>query len=259
MTNQIDKVTYRPIIYILLVFAITWVCAFFKPILNCETQGLIIWVSDFAESASPLIAALFLLRKNLLKNNYLFRFFLGANKGIVRYIVVACLFILQFLNFYLFISENVTVKLSAFTTTFVGQLFFGGALEEGGWRGYLQPAFEKKLPVALSVLCVGLIWACWHLPYFFMPDNMHTGGNFLFYIFTTVVTSFILTAIHKLTGSVLLCTVFHGWQNTIVMSVPTDMGHPGFMIIFILLGVISLAICLRIGKTEQPELKPLKV
>lgn len=243
--------TDRPFVYILLVFAITWVCAFLTSVLNHEVWGWAIWILDFFESASPLIVSLYLLRGSLLVNNHLGRFFFGVNKGGIHYLIVAFLFLLQFLNFYLFRVENVSKVLSTFAATFVGQIVLGGALEEGGWRGYLQPALEKRLPMVLSVLCVGLIWACWHLPYFLLPNNIHTGGNFPFYIFTAVVTSFILTAIHKLTGSVILCTLFHGWQNTIVMSIQADMGHPGFITVFILLGIISLFICLQIDKRDR--------
>jgi uncharacterized protein len=36
--------------------------------------------------------------------------------------------------------------------------------EELGWRGYLQPTFDRKLGSLSASLAVGLIWAFWHLP-----------------------------------------------------------------------------------------------
>ena len=73
---------------------------------------------------------------------------------------------------------------------------------------------------------------------------MQAGESFLSYALIGIITGFILTAIYLLTKSVLLCMLFHSWQNTIVMTVQVDMSNIWFMILFILLGVISFLICI---------------
>lgn len=80
---------------------------------------------------------------------------------------------------------------------------------------------------------------------------MHSGGSFVFYSIIGIVTGFILTAIYKLTKSVLFCTLFHSWQNTIVMTIKADMQNPGFLTVFLLLGIGAVGICLYMEKKEK--------
>lgn len=65
------------------------------------------------------------------------------------------------------------------------------------------------------------------------------------------ITGFILTAIYKLTKSVILCMLFHGWQNTIVMSIQSDMGNIGFIVFFVFIGTIAAIICCK--KTDKSQ------
>ncbi len=44
----------------------------------------------------------------------------------------------------------------------------GGGLEELGWRGVAQPEMERTLRRLAAAVLVGLIWALWHLPLFFL-------------------------------------------------------------------------------------------
>ncbi|HEY2031424.1 MAG TPA: CPBP family intramembrane glutamic endopeptidase [Myxococcales bacterium] len=42
--------------------------------------------------------------------------------------------------------------------------------EELGWRGYLLPRIARRLGFARASLVVGVIWALWHLPQFFLSS-----------------------------------------------------------------------------------------
>ena len=240
--EKMDTIKYRPVIFLAFVFLLTWICAFVKAYINLNNLFLI-YLVDFIESSSPLIVTMVLLRKYFTKKN-LVHFIIGKKHRLVNYFIVLSIFVLQLLNFYLFRINNDPIVISTFITIFLGQVFLGGGLEEAGWRGYLQPAFEKKIPIILSVIIVGIIWTVWHLPYFFLPNSMHSGANFIAYVIIGIITAFILVAIYKLTGSIVLCTLFHGWQNTIVMTIPANQEHIGFMIFFLGLGIISIIISL---------------
>lgn len=243
--------TYKPFAFIAVTFAITWACAFFlalQPWLTYETTiGTVVLAAvSFLESASPLLAALLLWRRPLFREGGILRFVFGHRPRLLPYAVVVLLFVFQYLTFYLFrMDEGMPFSLRMFLAVWGGQILFGGGMEEGGWRGYLQPALEQKVHITIAVLLVGGVWAAWHLPYFFLPGNMHSGGNFLFYIITTTATAFTLTAIYKLTGSVLLCMLFHGWQNAIVMNIPANMAHPGFLAMFLIQTAASIALCVK--------------
>lgn len=248
---------YRPIAFIAITFAVTWICAVFMAYqtwfsYNTVLGWAVLMLLDFLKSASPLLAALVLWRKPLFAERQLFNYLFGDKLKVLPYMIVLFLFIFQFFTFFLFGVSNEPISVTAFLTTWVGQILLGGGMEEGGWRGYLQPAFEKKVHITVSVIMVGLVWAVWHLPYFFLPGTFASGSNFFMYMVTTTATAFTLTAMYKLTGSVLLCTLFHGWQNAIVMTIPPNMEHPGFLIMFVLQTIFSIMLCVKpLGNVKQ--------
>ena len=43
--------------------------------------------------------------------------------------------------------------------------------EEIGWRGYALPRLAARFGFARGSILLGLIWACWHLPLFFIPGT----------------------------------------------------------------------------------------
>ncbi len=242
------KIDYKPLQFVVITFVITWSCAFFgayQSWVSFDTTlgSIILTIADFLESASPLLAALILWRKPLFAKRQLLRFLFGNSPRIIPCLIVIFLFIYQFLTFYLFGKVNNSISIAGFLSAWVVQVLLGGGMEEGGWRGYLQPALEQKVHITISVILVGLVWAIWHLPYFFLPDRFLSGSNFPVYIITTIATAYTLTAIYKLTGSVLLCTLFHGWQNAIVMAIPPNMQHPGFLIMWAMQTAISIILC----------------
>lgn len=244
-------IIYRPILFTIGTFVITWCCAGVMEKIDYHVHTTLYTFLDFMENASPLLCALLLLGQYLTRDKFLRQFFSGETNGICSYIIVSLLFAGQFLNFYLFRVKDVEFSVHTFAIAFVGQFLLGGGLEEGGWRGYLLPFLYKKHDILLSSVGVSIIWVLWHLPYFFISDSMQAGESFLFYSIIGIVTGFILTAIYLLTKSVLLCMLFHSWQNTIVMTVQADMGDAGFMLTFILLGVISILLCLYKQKQDR--------
>jgi membrane protease YdiL (CAAX protease family) len=50
--------------------------------------------------------------------------------------------------------------------------------EEIGWRGYALPRLGERFGFASGSMMLGLIWACWHLPQFFLMGADTYGQSF---------------------------------------------------------------------------------
>ena len=158
---------YGPILFIAITFGITWILAVFHAYQTWFSSDtipgtIILIIANFFSSASPLVAAIILLRKSLFKGHNLTRFVFGVKPILLSYIIVAALFLFQFLTFFFFRFENNTISINAFIAAWCGQILLGGGMEEGGWRGYLQPAIEQKVHIIITVIIAGLVWALWH-------------------------------------------------------------------------------------------------
>ncbi|ADQ14663.1 type II CAAX endopeptidase family protein [Halanaerobium hydrogeniformans] len=46
-----------------------------------------------------------------------------------------------------------------------------GGMEEIGWRAYALEGLQRKVPIILASLIIGLFWALWHLPLFFLEGT----------------------------------------------------------------------------------------
>jgi len=103
-------------------------------------------------------------------------------------------------------------------------MILGGGLEELGWRGVAQPEMERFLGRPATALLVGLIWAVWHLPLFFLPGSGQYGTNFLMFLIGVVGNAMILAWIYGRTSSILLCIFFHASFNA---TASLGLGIPG--------------------------------
>lgn len=106
---------------------------------------------------------------------------------------------------------------------FLAVVFFGGPFgEEIGWRGFVLPKLKKKFNSLISSIILGVIWACWHLPLFFV----HAEGyniSFITYIIETIWLTIIITWLYNNTeGSLLIIILFHGVDNFIFLLCYTD-------------------------------------
>jgi len=93
-------------------------------------------------------------------------------------------------------------------------MILGGGLEELGWRGVAQPALERRLSRLASAAIVGIAWALWHLPLFFIHGVSQYGANFELFAADVVGNAFLLAWIYGGTGSILVCVLFHAASNT---------------------------------------------
>lgn len=88
-------------------------------------------------------------------------------------------------------------------------LLFGPVAEETGWRGFALSRLQRKFNVLLSSLILGVVWAFWHLPFYFMSGG-GAGIPFPIYVvLVTTITVFITWIYNNTKGNLALCILAH--------------------------------------------------
>ena len=135
-----------------------------------------------------------------------------------------------------------------------------GIGEEFGWRGFLLPRLQTRHNALVSGLIVGVAWATWHIPLFFIEgtsqyeQGMQSGllpvilGYSAFVIANSVQFTWLF---NNTRGSVLLAAVFHGASNA--WAVYLGMGNSpfgGILTLMALSVLITVVIVVRAGVTN---------
>ena len=99
--------------------------------------------------------------------------------------------------------------------------------EELGWRGYALPRLADRVRLRWASVLLGLIWAVWHLPFFYVPGIDMYGQSFPVFTLSVVAISVAMAWLYARTReSVLLTMVMHSAINQ-TSSVVSDVGRPG--------------------------------
>ncbi len=94
--------------------------------------------------------------------------------------------------------------------------------EEIGWRGYALPRLAARFGLARASVLLGLIWACWHLPQFFIPEVDTYGQSFFVYVLQVTALSVAMAWLYAHThGSLLLVMLMHAAVNNSKDIVPS--------------------------------------
>jgi uncharacterized protein len=97
---------------------------------------------------------------------------------------------------------------------YLGANIIGGPLgEELGWRGLALDRLQNQWNALLASLILGIIWAVWHLPLFFIkgtPQQAMGFGTFLFWLWSLQVISLsvLTTWVYNNTHRSILSAVF---------------------------------------------------
>ena len=129
-------------------------------------------------------------------------------------------------------------------------LIFGGALfEEGGWRGFALPRLQRLHGSFIGTLILGILWACWHLPLFWITvwGTPPTILNMVLYIPSVIFMTIVFTWVFNNTeGSILLAILLHTSFDVLVGPVgqlfpaPVVTDYGGALPMLIGLGVTAL-------------------
>jgi uncharacterized protein len=107
-------------------------------------------------------------------------------------------------------------------------LFLAPALEEAGWRGYGVDSLRCRSTLVVTSISFGIIWACWHIPLFFIKGFYHNTllSSWLFtanFFVSVVAMAFILNWLFcRNNRSVMACFLFHLSANVSMSFIPAE-------------------------------------
>ncbi len=124
-------------------------------------------------------------------------------------------------------------------------LLLGGPIqEEFGWRGYLLDPLQNRFTAVGGGVAVGLVWAVWHLPLFFVPsETLYYREPFLGFAVSITLLSVLMTWMYNNTNASLLpALLFHtsfNWSQGMFPILESDPASLAFVILF---SVATLAV-----------------
>lgn len=99
--------------------------------------------------------------------------------------------------------------------------------EELGWRGYALPRMAALMGLGPASVVLGVAWASWHLPLFFVPVSDTFHQSFPVYLLQVTAVSVVVAWLYWRTGrALLLVMLFHAAANNTKDVVPSAVTEP---------------------------------
>ncbi|OFK22306.1 hypothetical protein HMPREF2826_02045 [Olsenella sp. HMSC062G07] len=227
--------------YLALTFLITW---------SCWGLRAMLCVAGVVDAGAPAVMPLFVLggfgptiaafvvRPDARTRNGCAHFLLAGSRGSLGWLALLASLVLAAVTLG---SDGLNPQIPLFVlpTLFVITTVAGGGNEELGWRGVLQPELETRLPYPVATLAVGVIWAAWHLPLWFTPQDPHLAMPYGTFALQAVLLSFWLAGLRRRGASLLWCAVLHGFLNTLLSAFLLRLG-PDLAVGFLVVTAVSL-------------------
>lgn len=100
--------------------------------------------------------------------------------------------------------------------------------EEIGWRGFALPRLTARMGLGAASVVLGVVWALWHLPLFFISETTTTGQSFPVYMLSVTALSVAMAWLYARTGgSLLLVMLMHAAINNTKDIVPSPSSAGG--------------------------------
>lgn len=126
--------------------------------------------------------------------------------------------------------------------------------EETGWTGFALPRLQERFKPWLAAVILGVIWAVWHLPAYFVPSEM--GGfslvGFIFLVLSSIFIRIVWTWVtNGARGSGISGVLLHASSNAVSLALiprllpaptPDQMAASGLLLLafLLLLSVVLL-------------------
>ncbi len=222
--------------YFLLTYAVSWTCFISVVLLSRGTQatssGFYVFqqVLLFLGTITPSLVALWLTARTGIPGqtqNLLGK--VGKWRVNIKWYLFAAGFMVVIKMFVAFTYKIITGEWpqfgpEAWYVMLVAIIFstWVQAGEEIGWRGFALPRMSQRLGLPISTLVLGVLWACWHLPLFFLQEADKFGQSFPLYLIQVTGLSVAIGWLYWRTqGSLLLTMLMHAAVNNTKDIVPS--------------------------------------
>lgn len=131
------------------------------------------------------------------------------------------------------VSRSPVLESPVVLATFAVQIaLFGPLSEEFGWRGFALERMLGRWTRTRASLMLGLIWAAWHLPLFFVVGTYQwrTGNvwiEFPVFALVPIASAFVYTWLHQVTRSSLWAALAFHFTSNFAASLWATMAEDG--------------------------------
>ena len=135
--------------------------------------------------------------------------------------------------------------------TVINTIINGPLSEEAGWRGFALPKLESRFGSLISSLILGIIWACWHIPFYFIEPRM---PFYIFIVLVLVITILMTWGYNSTKGSLLITVIFHFSFNFNGAFITGILGLLPMMIFYIggsvMIGIYVIVVIIYAGPSK---------
>lgn len=226
-----NKYIYKPVRFYVTTFIVTWV---FWALAILFDEGTLLYLFMFLGLIAPATVAIVTVmtsKNKALKQDLkrkLISFYRLKPVNILIAIVVFALIVVA--SILLSLMFGGSIEQLSFTEDF--SFSIGGAsalltillasvIEEVGWRGYGEDSVAAYHSWFTESIIFGIVWACWHLPLFWIPGTYQCGLREMGFVYmfnflvSIVPLGFITTWVYvKNNRSMLASIIFHLFVNT---------------------------------------------
>jgi membrane protease YdiL (CAAX protease family) len=136
---------------------------------------------------------------------------------------------------------------------FVYIVLVGGGLdEELGWRGYALPRLQQRYSALIASVIVGVFWAGWHVPAWFMRGSGQDVVSFPVFAVSTTAAAIVFAWLYNSTGGslplvILAHTVFDlcttgPWFRALFTLPPDQRGLDPFNILTVVVLAVAVGV-----------------
>lgn len=119
------------------------------------------------------------------------------------------------------LSANWTLLLSLYLPALFTTYLVNPIGEETGWTGFALPHLQRRFSPWLSAVILGVVWAVWHLPAYFVPSEMGAFSPiaFIFLILNSILIRVIWTWVtNSARGSGVAAILLHASSNAVSLA-----------------------------------------